>query len=244
MARLFLLLCCALPTLLAPQGASAARRGREPVLFVGWIEASEAEDEERHPDFLYEAATLRPGTMGIAAGLGFPYLIVDGAVGVTEDTDLRLGVRALYGLMSKIDLQLRWRLHGDRESFALALRAGGGFAFYQPQAVARAVSGTRDISGTLALVASIRSRQSAVFFVEVGGQGAFDIHPEPQALGGIPPPFLVVVNLPVHAGVELRISRSFHLSSIIGVDVHLPSKNRLGEPTVLPYVGVMLDVLH
>jgi len=238
----FALLLC---PLLIPVSAAAARQAREPTLFVGWNEVDESEEEARNPDFLYEAATLRPGTMGIAAGIGFPYLIVDGGVGVTDATDLRVGVRALYGLMSQLELQLRWRLYGDRETFALALRVVGGYAFYQAQRVATAVSGTRDLSSTVGLVASIRSRQGAVFFAEVGGQLAFDFHPEPKALGGIPPSFLLVGNLPLHAGVELRISRSFHLSSIIGLDVHFGSANRgVGEPPVMPYVAVMLDVLH
>ncbi|MDF1563264.1 MAG: hypothetical protein P1V51_09480 [Deltaproteobacteria bacterium] len=244
MRRSFLPLLLALACLWPAAGASAQRR-REPTLFVGWTELDRAEAEERNPDFLYEAATLRPGTMGIAAGLGFPFLVVDGGVGISESTDLRVGVRALYGLMSRLEVEGRVRLMGGREDFALALRLAGGYAFYQAQRVAVAISGTRDASTSVGLVASIRSSQGAVFFVETSGQLAFDFHPEPQALGGIPPAFLLVGNLPIHAGVELRISRSFHLSSIIGLDLHFTSpENPRAEPPVMPYVAVMLDVLH
>jgi len=237
---------CLCVWLTLPLAARAAGRsaGREPVAFTGWSENTEAEAiVALDPDFMYEGATLRPGTMGIAAGLGFPFLLVEGAVGVSDGTDLRLGVRALYGLMSQLRLQFRVRTLGGREGFALALKIEGSYAFYQAGAVAAAISGTRDAGGAFGVVASVRN-DSTVFFVEAAADLAFDLDPQPQALGGIPPPVLAVANLPIHAGVELKISRSFHLTSLLGVDLHFGSKNRLGEAPVMPYVAVLLDVLH
>jgi hypothetical protein len=226
----------------------ASAGGREPLVFGGWqlAETAKASQAEQERTFLYGARTLEAGSMGIAAGLGFPYLVVDGAVGTSDRTDLRLSIRALYGLMSQIGLEGRLRLKAfsGPQPLALALRLGGSWSFYPEQRVAMAISGTRDLGAQTGLVVSVGGIPGAVVFVELGVEAAVDLHPESQALGGLPPPYTLLFNLPLHLGIELRVSRSFRLTSVLGIDGHVASRYRRGEAPILPYVAVLLDVLH
>jgi len=179
------------------------------------------------------------------AGMGFPYLLFEGGVGLSEASDLRLSVRALYGLMSEIGVAGRVKFFGSRDDFSMGLSLRLSSSIYQPLRSAVFLSGTRDLGVTATFLASKQLSLGANFFVELGSSVEVDLHPQVEALGGAPRTFELVTNLPIHGGVELALGKHLHFISFVGLDIHLGSRHRnLGEPTVLPFLAVALAVMN
>ncbi len=213
----------------------AAARADAAQPFLGWRAQAQGDSS---PGSFFGGTTLGRGRFGVAASLGFPFLEVEAAYGLTPALDLRLGVATLYGGLNVVGVSSRWCFH-HRGGFAVAARLGVDASLGHGDASALKLTMDRDVDVTGGVVVSARLG-TTTFFADTGLLAAWNLAPLAVPLAGPPPPFTLGFALPVHLGVELPVNRNLGFVARFGIDVPLTA-TAVANAT-LPYVSVGLDL--
>lgn len=225
---------------LAATGAARADVGAQP--FVGWQQAG-ARGAAKHAQrgSMVDASTLPKGRLAVLTTAGFPFLTVETGYGVSDAWDLRLGVDSLYGSMSAVRAQTRFRFYGERSGFSAAARLDAAYVFTRPDGTIAALTTARNVRVVPAMLASVRTAAHATFFVSLGLGIDLDLHPVAPPLGGTPPVAAVTWSLPMRVGMELPIGRHLAFVTVLGIDMPVAS-DTTGIPGTLPYFALGLDL--
>ncbi len=185
----------------------------------------------------YSASTLRPGSVGTAATVGFPYLSVQGTVGITRSFDLSLQARSAWSSVQRLGLGARYRLSGEGPSgFALRGLVDGWFS--RPANTQwMDLTGEQDFTGDLQLLYSWSTTSNGILTIHTGLQLVGNRFARRPPLGGARPFLTIGSNAVLGLTAEVPHSSGVIFSVTLGGDIHLTG---FDDGSVMPLFGLGL----
>jgi hypothetical protein len=192
---------------------------------------------------MFGAPSLGQWKRGQAFVLGFPFLQVRAALGVSEALDIGVAYNSYFLFSHEVRLLVKYGFgKGDGVSFALAFEGGG--AFFNQRASketrgARWITGSRNFNFSPGAIISYQaaSLRAPRLFAEVRYMLTVDTEPfATTPLQGVPARFILGHNVLTRLGAELPLSERTSLLLSLGLDGHL----RPDDSPVMPSASVGL----
>lgn len=216
-----------------------------------------------HGVSLFGAEALPSGHLGLFGGAGFPYLTAEALYGVARRFSLYARFDSLYSIMEQVTLGAKWTLLQSPRGDALAVRLEANQTFFEDteaqdqdtslgpgsppddkQFSARWLTGQRNEGAAAALVLSTRYPSGITLFFDASFDLTVDTEPLAGGpLSGNPPPFTLGFNTPLHAGLELPVSRRVNLVVMLGSDLHFRRLTESEDSIAIPFFSLGCDGL-
>jgi hypothetical protein len=210
---------------------------------------------------LLGAEPLPKGGFGIFAGAGFPYLTAEALYGVASAVGLYARLDSLYTEMEEVTLGAKWTVLRNPQGDALALCFEASQTFFEyseaeeidaqtdPSAgpapfTARWLTGQRNEALAATLLLSTRYSSGITLAFAATFQLTADTEPPPgPPLSGVPPPFTVGLNTPLHLQLEVPTGRRSNFVATIGADLHFRELTERSDSIAIPFLLLGFDGL-
>lgn len=169
---------------------------------------------------LHSAAAMGEGGLAVGADVGFPYLTVEAAYGLSQSLDLATRLRTGWGRMQRAGVGVRWGLRN--ESTATALRIDvDALLQTAPERPWDVFTGLYDASLSGSFLHSWYTSEGTVLTLEATLEAVgYNMAPL-EPLGGTRPFLTFGPNVAFRLGVEWPLPKGVWLAMDLGMRLHM-----------------------